>query len=175
MKDPAFEKEFAAKSGSLTVPLFYLARPGRFYQLCSRCMKHAFTTRVPRLGYYEASTGKPPLAHPDGPWSAIRESVVPRSALFLGFLLATGIAAAVLFIRRASPQRRCLRLLYALFAFIVVGQFLVGVLAGGGEPDLEKHLFMFNLAFDVCLILFVLWVVDGVQRLRRAIGRSSAS
>ena len=173
LKDPVFEKEFAAKSGSLKVPLFYLARPARFYQLCNRCMKHAFSSRVKRLGYYEASTGKPPRAHPFGLWSVIRENLAPRSVFFLGFLLATAIAV-VFFVRRCSPTLRCIYLLYVLFALIAEAQFFVAVLAGGGEPDLEKHLFMFNLAFDVCLILFVLWVVGRFQRFRPALVKSTA-
>jgi hypothetical protein len=174
LNDPAFHSAFAAGTDSLTVPLFYLARPLRLYQLCSRCMKHAFSTRVKRLGYYEASTGKPPRAQPFGFWSAIRESVGPRSVFFLGFFLASGIAAAVLSIRRSWPTLRGMYLLYALFVLIAEAQFFVAVLVGGGEPDLEKHLFMFNLAFDVCLILLVLWVVHLFQSFTPAFVTSTA-
>jgi hypothetical protein len=156
LNNTAFYAEFAKQTNASTVPVFYLTRPVRLYQLFGRCVKHAFSTRVNRLGYYEASASNPPRAHPFGLWSAIRENLAPRSVFFLGFLLATAIVAVVFFIRQCSPTLRCIYLLYVLFVLIAEAQFFVSVLVGGGEPDLEKHLFMFNLAFDVCLILSIL-------------------
>jgi hypothetical protein len=58
---------------------------------------------------------------------------------------------------------------------IALAQFFVAVLVGGGEPDLEKHLFMFNLVFDPCLILFVLWAITRIQRFRPVLFRSTGS
>jgi hypothetical protein len=155
IQSPPFRLEFGQKVGSFTLPLFYLARPQRLYELCRRSAKHAFVTRVPHLGYYEASSGKPPRSQPYGLWSSIRERVFPRSVLFIGSFLATG-AASVLVARAAPTMVRRLSLLYALLVVVAGAQCAIAVLFGGGEPDLEKHLFMFAFAFDACLILVVL-------------------
>jgi hypothetical protein len=159
LNDPKFETDFSTKVKSSTLPLFYVKHPRRLYSLFARCMKHTFSTRVRRLGYYEATTGKPPLAKPFGIWSAVRENVFPRSLIFIALFFSTAIAAIVLFIRTSSATVRSLHLLYLLFISIAGAQFLIAILAGGGEPDLAKHLFMFNLAFDVCLILVIFGAV----------------
>ena len=166
LNNPNFETDFSAKIKSSTLPLFYLTHPDRLYTLCVRCVKHMFSTRVSRLGYYEAYTGKPPLAAPYGIWSTVRENVFPRSIFFLTIFFSTAIAALVLLFRTSSATLRSLYLLYLLFTSIAVAQFFIAILAGGGEPDLQKHLFMFNLAFDICLILLVLGTVHRLQTFR---------
>jgi len=173
-KDPEFRKEFSTRVNSLTIPVFYLTHPARLYQLSERCMKHAFSTRVQRLGYYESASGKPPLSRPFGIWSTVRENLFPRSVLFLCFFLATGIAATVLLVRASLPALRGLYLLYLLFIYIAGAQFLVAIVGGGGEPDVEKHLFMFNIAFDACMILFVLWAAYMLKTRGRASRSRSA-
>ena len=164
--DPEFRAEFLARISVRTVPLFYLAHPRRFYELCARCAKHMFWNRV-YLGYYEASSGKPPGSKPPAVWSSVRERVFPKSLFFLLVFLFTGVAAVVLFIRSSSATRRGLYVLYLLLVFIAATQFLTAILPGGGEPDLEKHLFMFNLAFDFSLVLIVTWSVNLAQNFRR--------
>lgn len=162
-KSPQFRNEFSTQIKSYTLPMFYLSHPKSLYWLCVRCMNHAFSTRVDRLGYYEASTGKPPLTKPFGLWSVVRESVFPRFVLFLGLFVVTGIAAVVLLVRTSSSTFKSMLLLYILFVLVGVVEFFVAAVAGGGEPDAEKHLFMFNLAFDVCLILLVLGAANRLQ------------
>ncbi len=152
LKDPEFGDRFSAMVRAYTRPVFYLTRPTRLYDLCARCVSHAFSTRVRRLGYYEADSGRPPQTQPFGLWSSIRETVFPRTLLFVGFFFATSIAAFVLMIRLSSPTLKYLGLLYIVLIFVAVVEFFVPVLSQG-ESDLEKHLFMFNLAFDSCLIL----------------------
>jgi hypothetical protein len=165
LNNPQFQAEFSEKINSLTVPMFYLSHPDRLYSLCARCAKHAFSTRVSRLGYYEAYTGKP-LTLPFAIWSSVRENMFPRSMFFLVFFCATGLGAIALQIKTSSTVYKNLCILYQLFILIAVAQFFVAVLVGGGEADLEKHLFMFNLAFDVCFILCVLWTVYTLQTFR---------
>ena len=163
---PMIREEFSSKVDSYTLPIFYLTHPARFYELCRRCAKHTFFTRIDRLGYYEASSGKSQQTKPFGIWSYIREHVFPRSVFFLCFFFVTCIAAIVFLFRASSPIMRYMYLLYSLFVFIAGAQFCVSVVAAGGEPDLRKHLFMFNLAFDSCLILSVLGIVHLLQTLR---------
>jgi hypothetical protein len=166
LDDPRVGTDLSEKVHPYTLPLFYLSHPGRLYELFARCSKYAFSNRVSRLGYYEAYTGKPALSQAFGIWSSVRENVFPRSAFFLTLFFATGIASGILLVRTSSATSKNLYLLYLLFIFIAVIEFFVPVLVGGGAPDLEKHLFMFNIAFDVCLILCVLWAAYTLQTFR---------
>jgi len=65
----------------------------------------------------------------------------------------TGAGAFFLMIRSSGNP---FYIFYFLFVFIAIAQFLIATLGGGGEPDLTKHLFMFNLAFDVSFLLLIL-------------------
>jgi hypothetical protein len=156
LNDHAVESDFASVTHSYGLPLFYLSRPSRLYDLSARCVKHAFSTRVRRLGYYEASTGKPPRSQPPGVWSSIRENLFPKSISFIVAFFATGIGAIFLIIKSTFEPAKPIYALYLLFLTIAIIEFFVAVLLGGGEPDVEKHLFMFNLAFDVCIVLLSL-------------------
>jgi hypothetical protein len=161
--DLQFRDEFTKAAKPYTLPLFYLKHPGRLYELCERCVRYAFFTRVFRLGYYEARSGKPPYAKPFGLWSWIRERF-PRSLFFVGLFCATGIAAVFSAVRSSSATSKGIYLLYILLVFTACEQFLVAVTAGGGAPDVEKHLFMFNLCFDACVILWILGIAGWLQQ-----------
>lgn len=166
LNDPEVQNDFRSRVKPHTLVLFYLTHPDRLYELYARCVKLAFTTRVTRLGYYEAETGKPPRSQPFALWSVLRENMVPRSVVFLGLFFATGIAAVVFLFRSSSATARGMYALYLLFVLIAGAQFFVAVAAGGGEPDLEKHLFMFNVAFDACLVLAVIGAAYSFQTYR---------
>lgn len=171
LKDPEFGNRFSTTVRAYTRPVFYLTRPSRFYDLCARCVGHSFSTRVRRLGYYEADSGRPPQSQPFGLWSSVRETVFPRTLLFVGFFFATSIAAFVIMFRGSSPTLKYLGLLYVILIFVAVAGFFVPVLSQG-ESDLEKHLFMFNLAFDSCLILAAIGSADMIHvRVKKFRGR----
>jgi hypothetical protein len=153
--DPAFKNELLAKVSTNKIMLFYLSHPQRLAKLFTRCAKRAFTTFLPRRGYYEASAAKPRWQRPFGLWSNIRERVIPRNLLSVAIFFATGLGALWLLRQKPSTTFSGLAWLYLLLVCIAGSQFLIAVLAGGGEADLEKHLFMFNLSFDLCLVLCV--------------------
>jgi hypothetical protein len=46
-------------------------------------------------------------------------------------------------------------------------------MVGGGEADLEKHLFMFNLAFDACFILAAMGAVSLLRGFRARLSDAS--
>ena len=162
--DTEIRSLIASRVNSHSLAMFYLARPDRLYGLCARCVKHLFITRVKRLGYYEASTGKPPQTQAFGLWSVIRENVFPRSLVFLALYFATGIAALYWSRKASLPVLRSLNALYVLFVAIACVTFFASILGGGGEADLAKHLFMFNISFDASLILSVLGALHWAGR-----------
>jgi hypothetical protein len=172
LNNPDVEADLA-NIGPLSLPIFYLTHPERLYNLLSRCARHILSTRVRRLGYYEAYTGMPPKSQAFGVWSIVRENLFANNLPFLCAFFLSG-AAAIVFLRRdSSVERRPLYLLYLLFIYIAGTQFLVSVMVGGGEADLEKHLFMFNLAFDACFILAAMGAVTLLRGFRARLSVAS--
>jgi hypothetical protein len=159
---PEIQSDLTKKITSYRLPLFYVTHPARFFDLSKRCIRHAFTLRIARLGYYEAESGKLPRTQGFGLWSIIRENIFPRSVLFLALFITSAIPAAAIALKSKAGSLKTLSLLYVALVGVAAAQFLVAILSQG-EMDLAKHLFMFNLAFDACLILLTLGFVYFVQ------------
>jgi hypothetical protein len=151
-KDPTVYAEFSGNMTPHSLPWFYVTHPVRLYDLCQRCVKHAFKNRIARLGYYEAKTGNPPQTQGKGVWCDIQENLFPRTLPFVGLFIATAIPALAMMLKARSRQLAALSGIYVLLVSIAVVQFFVASFAQG-EMDLEKHLFMFNVAFNACLVL----------------------
>jgi hypothetical protein len=164
--DPAFVERFSAVADNFTLARFYLRRPARLYGLLTRCAKRAFDTRVDYLGYYEVSSGRPGYSKPFAPWSVLRETLVPRSVPFVGLFLASGAVAFPLL--RGRTRGRRVAAVYTLLVAVAAVQLAVAILLGGGEPDVGKHLFLFNVAFDLALVLLA---VGACWAWRRSAGR----
>lgn len=50
-------------------------------------------------------------------------------------------------------------------------QFIIPVICDG-EADLSKHLFLFNVCFDIMFIYMVVWLIDSVfASFKRILGR----
>lgn len=163
---PEVRSEFVSRIRPYTLPLFYVSHPARLLQLCRRSAARAFTNQVPRLGYYEASTGMPPRAHPPQTWDSFRQ-LFRGSILVVILFFTTGLLAVALWMKTNSEALKGVCALYLLFVLTGVVEFFVPVLSQG-EPDLEKHLWMFNLSFDICLILVVLGTVHLIGVVGRA-------
>jgi hypothetical protein len=102
-KNSVFDAEFARQVDSLTVPRFFLHHPGRFYHVVSGVARQASGTRVPFLGYYEKTTGRPPLTQPPAPWSDVRRWLMPGSVWFFVPYFLSGPVALVGSPRRCPP------------------------------------------------------------------------
>ena len=114
------------------------------------------------LGYYEKASGRPPLSPPSALWSRIRDFIFPKSVWTLFTFLGLGIASIVLGIIRATTQTsRDMSVFCGFLMAIAMSQFFVLILTIG-ENDLRRYLILFNLAFDLSLILLA---VATVQRL----------
>jgi hypothetical protein len=137
---------------SATIAGFFLTHPLRMWRHIRKVLPEAFSLR-PSYGNFERSAGMPPGAHSASfsLWSWFHERCLRRIGtmilISLPFSLAIG---ALAWVRARDPVRRrrveCLALLISccLAAF--------GVAVFGDAWDNIKHLFLFNLLLDACLI-----------------------
>lgn len=163
---------------------FYAKHPDRFLEMSEDAAQRAFNTRPPYLGNYEESHFAPqgaPPATPNYPlpsayfdhkfslWSTFKEDALPSSlTVVLVYLTLNLVAIAVKHMRfdRTSENRIVTRLHAALIATAIV-QFLTTVI-GVGMCDIEKHLFLFNLICEICLVFLIVYVanIGGIVRKR---------
>jgi hypothetical protein len=153
-KDPAFKADFYARVSAVTRPRFYLSRPSRLYGLVNRCSSRILT--LPFTGYYEKSSGRPPISQPFGLWYAARNYLFPKSMWTVAAFFTLGIAATFMGIRRfAAKPGEAMFVFYGFLLSVALAQFLIPVLTLG-EVDLARYLLLFNVVFDAGLILALL-------------------
>ena len=169
--------------GDRGVLKFFIKHPSRFLDLARRGAKSAFVMRVPYLGnfqqgmvdtkyintvqldhdvreYDNRGSGYPYVLPQEFRsqvfdfWSGFKDKFFPKSLLFLMLCLIVNAVVIVYKWLKVDDSERH-RTITAFHAVVIIGalfQFLL-VLVGEAERDIVKHLFLFNLLSDVCLIL----------------------
>jgi hypothetical protein len=137
---------------------FYLRHPARFADLIGRASREAYLTRIPYLAYSEAASGRAPprLAL----WSEAKEALLPRSAAFLICLLV--LNAGIVGVKRLrfdhDASDRATSALHAGLLFVAILQFFTAVV-GEGTHEITKHLLLFNVALDGCLLMLLAYAL----------------
>jgi hypothetical protein len=153
VEDPEFEAAFFDRIGTARLGLFYLRHPGRLAGVAQRAAQSAFSQRPSYLGNFEKSCGLAPRAQSQAfqLWSKLRESAAPRSLWFVAvFFAGSASAALAVFLKTSSRQLKAVMVLQLALVAMALEQLLVAE-AACGQYELTKHLFLFNLLFDLCL------------------------
>ncbi len=169
-EDPAFEAAFFDRIGSARLGLFYLRHPGRLAGVAQRAAQSAFSQRPSYLGNFEKSCGLGPRAqsHAFQLWSKLRESAAPKSLWFVAVFFAGSAGAALaVCLKTSSRQLKAVMVLQLALVAMALEQLLVAE-AVCGQYELTKHLFLFNLLFDLCLCADLVLATAWASRTRRS-------
>jgi hypothetical protein len=168
-KDPIFEAEYHPNFSHMKVALFYMKHPVRFYHKLEAAAENGLTIRSYYLGNYEKGVGKPygAVSYAFSGWSEFKHKVLPNKLWFIGlvFICYYGVLI-VRYLRTEGSRERIYLELLALIGFLGIFQFLTPVI-GDGEADLAKHLFGFNVSFDLMLWVSAVWLVERIIELTR--------
>ncbi len=165
--DPVLHREVLQKLGHKDIALYYLKHPSRFMQKLDRAAENAMYIRPYYLGNYDASAGKSPgaISNSFGGWSELKVAYLPRSAAwYVLIFLAYAVALVAVWRKNRSGKWRIAVETMAVVA--LAGAFSCVVpLIGDGEADLGKHLFMFNVCFDMMVISVIAGAFYGAIKL----------
>ncbi|UQZ33231.1 hypothetical protein C2I18_06465 [Paenibacillus sp. PK3_47] len=159
--DPSLTPDFYDRVSHKDVLFFYLKHPGRLIDNMKYAAENSMAIRPYYLGSYEKSEGKPAgaIAMTYSGWSEFKNSRLPDS---LGFLIIFYLVyyAGVLFqyFRTRETSGRIAGELMMLLGLIGLFSFMVPIL-GDGRADIGKHLFMFNVCFDMMAVAMFGWIV----------------
>ncbi|MFD1952781.1 hypothetical protein ACFSL6_00945 [Paenibacillus thailandensis] len=152
------------------VVLYYLKHPGRFVQKMEQGAKNGMMIRPYYLGNFDKTEGKPygALSMKYSGWSEFKRTVLPSNLLFLSlFYLAYFAVLAAEYVRSRERRGRLFIELFAAIGLIGLCAFAVP-LVGDGEADLGKHLFLFNVCFDMMAAATVVYIAaKAVKVVRR--------
>jgi len=165
--DPILHREVLQRLSHKDIALYYLKHPSRFMQKLDRAAENAVYIRPYYLGNYDASAGKPPgaISHTFSGWSDFKVAAMPRSAAgyFLVFIAYFLALAAVWRKNRSGKWRIAVE---TMVVVALAGAFSCVVpLIGDGEADLGKHLFMFNVCFDMMVVSVIAGAFYGAIKL----------
>jgi hypothetical protein len=165
--DPVLRREVLETMSHKDIALFYIRHPSRFVQKLEVASDNAVYIRPGYLGNYDQSAGKAwgAKSYTYSAWSQWKVNEMPHKlGVFLGFYALYYALLATLW--RLTKSRR-LRLGLETMAIIgIAGAFACIVsIIGDGEADMGKHLFMFNVCFDMMVVSIVTGIAYGLAKL----------
>ena len=150
IRTPEFKKEIDSKINHLKIAAFYLKHPGRLLNKLEIAAFNGFKLKQ-GFGNYEKypGVGYKTTANILSFWSNFKLGALPHTLLFItifftGFIL----VLTVEYLRNKEFQARLLMEIMAFICLTGIMQFVMPII-GDGEADLSKHLFLFNVCFDL--------------------------
>jgi hypothetical protein len=167
MKKPEFRKAFFDQVGIGNVLKFYLTHPTRFLRLMRRSAKVAFVVRYTYLGNFDRWAGLPPKSqsHAFRLWSTLKGRLVPNSLWFIiGFFGFNAVVVLLIYRQTHDIRQKIILEFAALIVLMAMAQFMI-VAVGDCDIEISRHLFLFNVLFDLCVIFDFLWIASKLQDL----------
>lgn len=143
--------DFYSHYNVVSIVRYYAENPKLFADMLNLAAKSAYRNR-PNMGNYEFSAGYPANTLTDyfSLYSKFKLAYTPKT---LGFIIIwTALVLALLYKKR--------RKMLTVFGLIMVGlsQVLVSII-GAGDADLAKHIFLYNVAFDIVNVILIANVI----------------
>jgi len=135
------------------IGIYYLTHPSRLLKTFDRDADVALALR-PELGNFEKASGAVPRqrARANAGWSSWKARLFPNRFLpLLACILAALVGALWLWWRETNIQSRMLCEIFVILLILGTFQFIL-VSVTQSVIDTAKHMFLFNLVFDVCFI-----------------------
>jgi len=161
IKDAAFQDEINSKVSPFKVAMFYLKHPIRYIKKLEVSANSAFKL-IQGFGNYEKYYDDTPKKEVTNfrLWNDFKDKILPHSLLFLVLFFA--VYTIILIFQYRKADRVSEKIYFSTFLLVmIIGiiQFIVPVICDG-EADLSKHLFLFNVCFDIMFVYMAVWLVE---------------
>lgn len=169
IKDMNFQTLFFDRISPFGVLKYYVTHPVFFAKKLDISAEAALPLRPTYLTNFHLSSRQADLLFADrmNVWERIRKHFSGSASLFLSLPLVLSAANVVaLFRKKAGLYSILLRL--ALIG-AAAGQFIVPIVSNG-NADLQKHMFLFNVHWDILVIVLLLDHLDFTSRAFRRAG-----
>lgn len=151
-------QDFYSNYSSFDILLFYIKNPKALIKMTSIVFKNSYTIRPDGIGNYEKSIGKTygKKSYFFTLWSTIKKGGIPRglgiSLIYIFLFLIYLIKGYINSIRLKDKNTLIFydTVLYSLL--IGLSQIIISIIVIG-DADLSKHLFIYNVSFDLILLI----------------------
>lgn len=171
IRTPEFKKMIYDNINYTKVAGFYFRHPARFLQKLEFAAENGFQLKQ-GVGNFEKYPGIPykQTNNTLGFWSDFKMKVLPHTLFFIViFYAVVFLALAYEYGKSENPGKRFLVEFFGFIALTGIMQFILPIVADG-EADISKHLFLFDVSFDLLfssgLTYIVLKVLAAVRHFK---------
>lgn len=168
--DPSLNEDFYERISHGDVLLFYLSHPSRLISKMEYAAENSFNIRPYYLGNYEKEAGYAPeaMSFDYSLWSELKRTIFPQKLWFIVLFCALYYGVALYEWFKAKSLRSKVAVeLFMLLGLIGIFSFLIPIV-GDGQADLSKHLFLYNVVFDMMIVSSVMWLIHQIaNKLKR--------
>jgi hypothetical protein len=153
IRTPEFKKMIYENINYTKVAGFYLKHPSRFLQKLEFAAANGFQLKqgfgnfekYPGINYKQTTNSM-------GFWSDFKMKVLPHTLFFIGaFYVVVFLALVYEYGRADNPGKRFLVEFFGFIAITGAMQLILPIIADG-EADISKHLFLFDVSFDMLFV-----------------------
>ncbi|MGE5613618.1 MAG: hypothetical protein ACM3XR_04370 [Bacillota bacterium] len=159
IKSPEFQKVLSDKVNYINILRFYLKHPRRFLQKLEYAAENRFKINQ-GVGNYEKYPGirYKQVADVLNGWGWFKLNVLPNNLRFVISFYALVIPLLIIeYARAKEPRVRFLAAFMGFIALMGAVQFVLPII-GDGDADLSKHLFLFNVGFDLLAVSSAVYI-----------------
>jgi hypothetical protein len=158
---PIMYKKLYNQVSIYKISLYYAKNPDLLLRQLQSALSNSFIIKAGMVGNYLKSSGKPPIAKSYffSLYSTIKEFVLSYSSgtvIFIFFIFYSALGYIYYNFLKTHYKRGLLAIEFILLIGLMGIMQLLITIVGSGDADLAKHLFLFNVDFDL-LFLFSIY------------------
>lgn len=158
--DEKLVDEYYEKFSTGKVLSYYISHPKDFFKILKMAFNNAYSIRPNAMGNYEKSENKPfgAKCYYFALYSILKEKLFTSNIVLSVLTISVYLFSLVVrYIRawKCKDEKAILKEEVYFYVFLVgISQILISIV-GAGDADLAKHVFMYNMSFDLIFIYFV--------------------
>ncbi|NFN94327.1 MULTISPECIES: hypothetical protein [unclassified Clostridium] len=139
---------------------YYITHPKAFIKVLKISFNNGYSIRPKVIGNYEQSEHKEfgAKSYFFATWSTFKEKVIPKNMLFtvatIVIYLYLSTSRFLKAIKNNNKKIQLKEITYFYVFLVGISQIIISVI-GAGDADLSKHVFMYNMAFDLIFIYII--------------------
>lgn len=172
IRSESFKQDIYKNVSHLKIAAFYLRHPDRLINKLQVAAFNGFYIKN-GMGNFEKAPGitYKQTANIMNGWSEFKSKIIPHSLFFVVLFFAVFFIVLIyVFIRYKDVRNRLMCGTLMLIGVIGLSQFVLPVI-GDGEADLSKHLFLFNVGFDMMFVVMATALAAWGTGLLKLLGR----
>ncbi|QAA30876.1 DUF2334 domain-containing protein [Clostridium manihotivorum] len=175
-EDDKLMKEFYSKYSFGSIIKYYLKNPAALGKMLSIASENGYSIRPTAMGNYEKIEGKAfgQKASFFTIYSYIKSRYLPHNIFFTMIVIVSyfffSIKDYIYYLRTKDVKHQLIEEVFLAVFLIGISQVFVSIL-GAGDADLSKHLFMFNLSFDMLLYFSCIRIFNHIQNREKIKGK----